>query len=134
MSGDFANSHKHCVFFLCFRIILLVSVFLSESVNALNASKGWDSVTEAVVAELFGEKIYVCEGKHSDGILFLSLDWTNNLVQNSNCVILFFSVPVSLGAQKLQWDFIEDILADIWENFDFARLILSFNPSFQVLF
>ena len=49
VSRNFANSHKHDVFFFLRAIVMLTCEILGESVNALNSSKRWNPITKAVV-------------------------------------------------------------------------------------
>ena len=100
--------------------------------DALDSAKSWDSVSKAIVIELLGEQVDIGEGQDSDGIRLGFLDWTNNLVQNSNRVILLTSVAVCLGSQVFERDLVEHSLSDIWKNLNLARLELGLQPLLQV--
>jgi len=70
-----------------------------ESMQTLNTSICWNSVTETKVAQVLCEKINISEGDDSDGIRFAVLNWADNLLKDADSVVLFRSHPVHLGAE-----------------------------------
>ena len=134
VGGDLANSHEHGIFFLLLGLVLLVSKLFGESMDTLDSTERWDSVSEAVIAEALGEEIDISEGEDSNCIRLGLLDWANDLVEDANGIVLLLSMAVGLSSKESQRNSIEDVLGDIWKDFNFARLELGLEPLLQVSF
>ena len=102
--------------------------------DTLDSTERWDSVSEAVIAEALGEEIDISEGEDSNCIRLGLLDWANDLVEDANGIVLLLSMAVGLSSKESQRNSIEDVLGDIWEDFNFARLELGLEPLLQVSF
>ena len=52
----------------------------------------------------------------------------------ANGIVLLLSMAVGLSSKESQRNSIEDVLGDIWKDFNFARLKLGLEPFLQVSF
>lgn len=87
------------VLFLFALIFLTYKVFSKPS-DALNSTKGWNSIAVAEIAKVFCEEINVSYGENSDAARDAPvLDWCNHILQNSNSIVLSLIKTILLRAK-----------------------------------
>jgi len=100
-------------------------------VKTLNSTKSWNSVPKAEIAEIFGVKINVSEWKDTNSIILLLLNWSNNLFQDMNGIVLIHTKLILFSLNVLI--FRHKIFVKLGKNDYLTRHIEGLKPQLKVV-
>lgn len=105
MCGELDNSHQGLRLEIFLSLVLLIGPLWQESVDAVDTAVAI-SVPEAEVAQVLGEQVDICEANNSKGICVLSLDWSNEFLQDVDGVVLRVVKVILLGVDSETLDLV----------------------------
>lgn len=130
---NFADSHQNLALKLLLSIILFIGEVRHESAQALDTSKWWNTVSEAEVAQTFGEEVDISERNDTNGIALAVLNWSNDLVKNANSIVLGLAKAIPLGTKLAEWDLFQSALVDLWKDHNLAWHVECLKPLFELI-
>ena len=130
MSCDFDDSVQNPTFIIFSCFVLFIGPLWQESVKTLHTTECWDTIPKTEVAEILGEQVDISERYDPDGIRQAVLNWSNDLLQDVNCVVLCFAKHINLCVNLLIC--FQCAFVDLWKDCYLAWHVESFQPSFQL--
>ena len=125
MCGQLHDSHQRDVLELFFAFIFFIGPFRQESMDAMHTSIAI-SVAKTKIAQILREEVHVREADDTECIGVFSLNRSNKLLQNVNCIILSVIeiVPLSIDAESVEF-----VICLRVQNNNLARHVERFHPS-----
>ena len=123
------NSHQCPAFKFFISLVSLSGPSWKKTVDAVNATVSI-AITKAKVAKIFGKEINISEADDTECVSMLSLNWTNEFIQNLNCVKLSAIEQICLCINSKS---IQTVICLGIENNHLAWHIEGFHPFLEFL-
>lgn len=124
VSGKLDDSHKCLTLELLFCVILFFGPFGHKAMDTVHTTVSI-AVAEAEVAQVLCEKINIGQADDSKGVGVRSLDRSDELLKNVDCVVLRVVEVVFLCVDAQATDF---VVCHRIKNHNFARHVECFHP------
>ena len=131
VSANLADPHQESILELFIRSVVLTRPLRHVALQALDAAICRDAVPKAKVGQVLSEQIAIGEAEDAYTILRASLNAGNHLFQNMNRVVLRPAEAVGLFVDLTV--VFEHRLANVWQDYNLARVIEGLDPSLELV-